>query len=309
MDKLGDKVILSGLFCGMTVVGFCENNKPNIVLINIDDLGWADLSFQGSKYYETPNIDKLREQSMFFDNAYAGAANSAPSRACLISGQYTPRHEIYTVKASNVLKRKDHRFIPYKTESDLSSNIVTLPQALKNAGYTTCHVGKWHLGEDPLTQGMDYNFGGSSKGHPKTYFSPFGNSNLEDKEEGEYLTDRLTKETISFIDSHTKASDNPFFIYFATYAVHTPLQPKPQLKAKYDAKEKTKQHDNSSYAAMVETMDDCVGKLVKHLEESGLIENTIVIFTTDNGGVYNISRQWPLRAGKGSFYEGGLGFL
>ncbi len=285
--------------------------KPNVILFNIDDLGWTDMSFQGSDLYETPNIDRLRESSLFFNNAYAAAANSAPSRASMLSGQYAPRHGVYTVAPSDRGSAKARKLIPTPTESVLTSEATTLLETMQTAGYTTCHIGKWHVGKDPEMQGADINIGGSTYGHPKSYFSPYQNDYLEDGEEGEYLTDRLAREAVAFVDKYSKRS-NPFFLYYATYSVHTPLQAKPELLAKYKAKceklgkSEDMQHFNPQYAAMVEAMDDAVGSVLSYLETNDLMKNTIIIFTSDNGGLYSVSKQWPLRAGKGSFYEGGI---
>lgn len=281
-----------------------ENSRPNIILINVDDLGWSDLSFNGSKYYETPNVDALRERGTFYSDAYACAANSAPSRACMISGQYSPRHGVYTVAPSDRGKSEDRKLIPCETAEVLAPDILTLPQILKENGYQTCMVGKWHLGDDPTTQGFDINYGGYKKGHPNSYFSPYNNPMLKDGPKGEYLADRLGDEASGFLKNRDK--NKPFFLYYATYEVHTPLQAPKDLIEKYEKKVKNDAHFNPIYAAMVEAMDRNVGKVLDMLKELGLEDNTLIIFTSDNGGVYSVSKQWPLRAGKGSFYEGGI---
>lgn len=278
--------------------------QPNIILINIDDLGWADVGYNGSKYYETPNIDKLHRKGISFQNAYAGAANSAPSRACLMSGLNTPRHGVYTVASAERGNAKDRKLIPCENKRTLDNSVFLLPQALRSAGYQTCHVGKWHITADPLKSGMDVNIGGYEIGHPKSYFSPYENLNLPDGPKGEYLMDRLAEEAVQYID--TVSREQPFFLYYATYAVHTPLQAKLELVEKYKKKQVTEAHGNPVYAAMVENMDLAIGRVLDAVEKNGLSENTLIVFTSDNGGVYHISRQWPLRAGKGSFYEGGI---
>ncbi len=289
----------------------CFGNKPiqtpkspNIVLINIDDLGWTDMAFNGSRYYETPHIDQLYAKAFRFSNAYAAAANSAPSRACLMTGQYTPRHGVYTVHPPDRGRAEDRKLTVAPNNEMLPDTAYTLPMALKSAGYQTCHIGKWHLGKDPLQQGMDRNIGGNEAGQPRSYFSPYRNPNLSDGIEGEYLMDRLAREAINYLDTVDRS--RPFFLYYATYAVHTPLQAKPELIKKYQNKKKTDAHNNPVYAAMIENMDTCIGQVLEAIENNGLAENTLIVFTSDNGGVYNISRQWPLRAGKGSFYEGGI---
>lgn len=278
--------------------------QPNIILINIDDFGWADTGYRGSGYYETPNIDRLHSRGISFVNAYAGAANSAPSRACLLTGLNTPRHGVYTVNPAERGRARDRKLVPCANNSAVPENFVLLPQALRDAGYQTCHIGKWHVTSDPTTRGMDVNIGGYEAGHPKTYFSPYRNPNLEDGPVDENLTDRLADEAVRYISSVDRRK--PFFLYFATYAVHTPLQGKPELVEKYSRKQPTDAHSNPVYAAMVETMDAAVGRVLAAVEENGISENTLIVFTSDNGGVYHISRQWPLRAGKGSFYEGGI---
>lgn len=268
-------------------------------------MGWSDLSFQGSSYYQTPNIDRLRNEGVFFSNTYAAAANSAPSRASLMTGVYTPCHGVYTVAPADRGPASERKFISATNSSTPNPQYPILAQVLQENGYATYHIGKWHLGDNPLLQGFDVNIGGNMSGHPKSYFSPYNNPDLPDGEDGEYLTDRLTNETIKILET-CKESPKPFFIYFATYAVHTPHQPKAELAAKYLELKGSEAHFNNKYAALIESMDTNVGYLLDYLEQSKLIENTIVIFISDNGGLYSCSRQWPLRAGKGSFYEGGI---
>lgn len=283
--------------------GLNAQEKPNIVYINIDDLGWTDLACYGSSYYETPNIDRLVAMGMKFTDAYALASNCAPSRAGLLSGQYSPRYGIYTVGTSERGKSKDRKLIPVKNRTILPDSVVTIAETLIKEGYITASMGKWHLGEDPRTQGFDINIGGTHAGHPKSYFSPYRNKNLKDGPIGEYLTDRLTNEGISFIESN---KDNPFFLYMTYYTVHTPIQGKQDLVEKYRNKPTTKYHKNATYAAMVEAMDSNVGRLINTLEELNLTKNTMIIFTSDNGGLFIVSEQFPLKYGKGSYYEGGV---
>jgi arylsulfatase A-like enzyme len=185
-----------------------KSKSPNIILITVDDLGWKDLGFMGSKYYETPFLDKLALQSMVFTNAYAAAANCAPSRASLMSGLNTPKHGVYTVGSSERGKSKTRKLIPVKNKKYLHDSIYTLPEMLKSAGYTTAHFGKWHIGEDPKTQGIDYNIGGSKRGNPgrNGYFSPYNIDFIENEKSDEYLTDRLTSEAINFIKKKTHIS-------------------------------------------------------------------------------------------------------
>ncbi|MFC2110266.1 sulfatase [Bacteroidota bacterium] len=302
--------ILSTLFvslifisCFSKKVKVNNSNKPNIVFILVDDLGWSDLAFMGNPVYKTPNLDKLSKESAVFTNAYAAAANCAPSRACILSGKNTPRHGIYTVGSSERGKDFTRKLIPTKNKTILSEDFLTLGEALKKNGYTTATMGKWHLSENPKTQGFDVNVGGSKAGHPKSYFSPYKNNTLKDGPEGEYLTDRITQEAINFIDTNIEKT---FFLYLPYFTVHTPLQGKKELVEKYESIVNGDQRFNAKYGAMVESMDDNVGKILTKLKELNLEENTLIIFTSDNGGLASVSSQFPIRAGKGSYYEGGI---
>ncbi len=267
--------------------------KPNFVFIFIDDMGWKDLGFMGSRYYETPNIDKLAGEGVVFTNAYSNAPNCAPTRACLMSGQYTPRHGIYTVGTSERGQSKLRKLIPTPNKTNLDSKVVTIPEALKQGGYTSACIGKWHLGGKspyrPVDRGFDVAFERNHGGH----FS----------KNGEYLTDRLTDEAINFIEAN-KAG--PFFLYLPHHAVHTPIQAKEQLIEKYKKKEPTDAHNNPTYAAMIESVDKSVGRLMAKLDEPGLRDNTVVFFFSDNGGYANATSMVPLRGSKGMLYEGGI---
>ena len=290
-----------------SLTGCQENNKeeknPNIVLILVDDLGWKDLHTYGSNYYQTPNIDKLADRGILFTNSYASAANCAPSRACLLSGQYPPRHGIYTVNSSERGNKKLRKLIPTPNNTVLSDTITTIAEELQKAGYISASIGKWHLGENPCTQGFDLNVGGTHSGHPKSYFSPYKNKALKDSIEGEYLTDRLTNEAIRFIEQNR---NNKFFLYLPYFTVHSPLQAKKYFIEKYENREGAKGQNNPVYAAMVEAMDENVGRLIATLDSLKLLENTLLIFTSDNGGVVQTSSLYPLSYGKGSYYEGGI---
>jgi len=293
------------LLASLTALASCgkkDQAPPNILLIVADDLGWRDLGFMGSSYYETPCLDRLAGEGMVFQRAYSAAANCAPSRACLMTGMYTTAHGIYTVASSERGDALTRRLIPVPNTTILKEEYFTLAEALKQSAYTTINIGKWHLGKDPCSQGMDYNVGGSTWGHPKSYFAPYGNPDLE-APEGEYLTDRLTEEAMKFMREH---SQDPFFLYLPYYAVHTPIQAKQSLKEKYELKGEVGCQSNPAYAGMIANLDSCVGSMMKELEKLGISENTLVIFTSDNGGIREISCQDPLRAGKGSYYEGGI---
>lgn len=284
-----------------------ESAKPNIVLINIDDMGWMDLACQGSDYYRTPNVDRLASEGMRFTNAYASAANCAPSRACMMTGQYGPRHGVYTVGNSDRGKAKNRKLVPTLNKKTIPAESPTLAKLLKGSGYRTASIGKWHISKDPTSYGVMHNIAGSEIGHPVKkhggYHSPFNYVNCVSEKEGEYLTDRLTDEAIKFVETD---SDRPFFLYLPYYTVHTPLQPKEDKLKKWKAIKGTSGQKSASYAAMIESMDENVGRLMACLEENKLSKNTIVIFTSDNGGMWQISRQHPLRAGKGSYFEGGI---
>lgn len=280
-------------------------DRPNIVLIVVDDLGWKDLGFMGSNYYETPHLDRLASEGMVFMQGYASAANCAPSRACLISGQQTPRHRIYTVANPARGESRARKIIPAPNNEVLPDTVYSLAEMLSDNGYVTGIFGKWHLGRDPKTQGFHVNAGGSHRGNPgpKGYFSPYNVDFLEDGPEGEYLTDRLTDVAIRFVKDNRQ---DPFFLYLPFYAVHTPIMGKENLVKKFEDKEGSGGQDRPDYAAMVAAVDENVGRLLAEVERSGLKENTLVIFTSDNGGIRDISYQDPLRAGKGSYYEGGI---
>jgi arylsulfatase A-like enzyme len=284
-----------------------NNKRPNVVFIVIDDMGWKDVGYMGSTYYETPNIDALASKGVAFSNAYAPAANCAPSRACMMSGQNTPRHGIYTVGASERGKAETRKLIPIENTLTLADSVVTIAEALKKEGYRTAQMGKWHIGDDPCAQGFDVNIAGSHAGHPKSYFSPYKNMQLKDGPEGEYLTDRLTDEAIAYIKQNKpELTGKPFFLYLPYYTVHTPLQGKEELIKKYKNKAGSKGQNNPTYAAMIESADSNIGRIMQVLKEEGISDNTMVIFFSDNGGIANISSQFPARAGKGSYYDGGI---
>ncbi|OVE78673.1 hypothetical protein BVY01_04750 [bacterium I07] len=301
---LGGSVFLStlkGLSCGTS------NKSPNIILIYIDDLGWRDTGFMGSTFYRTPNIDSLAESGMIFTNAYANAPNCAPSRASLMTGLYTPRHGIFTVGSPRRGDSRNRKLIPVPNEVTLDSGFITLPEVLKANGYKTAHMGKWHLGTGPETgpaaQGFDINIGGTQAGSPKSYFSPYRNPKLQDGPPGEYLTDRLTAESIQFIRNHR---NEPFFLYLSHYAVHTPIQAKPGMKSKYKSRRGTEGQNSPDYAAMIESVDQGIGDIINCLNKHKLRQDTLILFFSDNGGFGPITSMAPLRGSKGMLYEGGI---
>lgn len=278
-----------------------EAYQPNIVIINIDDMGWKDLGFMGSDYYETPNIDSLAATGMIFTNGYAAAANCAPSRACLMTGQWTPRHGIYTVGTSERGDTKHRKLIPIVNTTTLAIDHEIIPEVLRNSGYQTCHAGKWHLSGNPLEYGFEVNIGGGHNGHPKSYYPPYINVQIKSGN-AEYLTDLIMEQTLEFIDSVS----GPFFLNYAPYSVHTPIHPVDSLLGKYHQKPESNGQNNAAYATMVENLDRNIGLLIAKMRDKGILDNTLIVFTSDNGGLYGITQQPPLRAGKGSYYEGGI---
>ena len=281
-------------------------NQPNIVLINIDDMGWNDISFMGSEYYNTPHIDALADQGLVFTQGYAASANCAPSRASIHSGKWTTRHQIYTVANSDRGKSSDRKLIPIKNTTVLDKKFTTLSQKLKQQGYITCHSGKWHISDDPLEYGFDVNIAGGPQGAPGSYYPPFGNNSKQikvEKGKSEYLTDLIMENTLLFLDD----VKGPFFLNYSPYAVHTPIHPVDSLLYKYQNKPPYKGQKNPRYATMIENLDRNIGLLVDKLKKRKLFDNTFIIFTSDNGGYFGkITMQKPLRAGKGSYYEGGI---
>jgi arylsulfatase A-like enzyme len=267
--------------------------KPNIVLIFADDLGWKDVGYQGSDFMETPNIDRLAKEGMVFSAGYAGAGNCAPSRSCMLSGTYTPRHHVYAVGSTDRGPKASQRLVPIPNTSGLAKKNITFADALKSAGYVTGIFGKWHLsgpdGAEPGEQGFDVVFqssGGWSKsdqGDPKAIYS-------------------LTKAAGAFME---KNKDRPFLVYLPHYAIHVQLQARKSSLAHFEVKTPGKQHNDALYAACTYDLDDGVGILLKKIKELGLEENTLVVFTSDNGGTQRSSQE-PLRGNKGCYYEGGI---
>lgn len=307
--------------------------RPNVLFILADDLGYSDLSCMGSSYYETPHIDAIANQGMVFTNGYAGCQVCSPSRATLLTGQFTARHGItdWIGAPSGEDWRSKKRFsklLPASYKTHIDTHNVTLPMAFKKAGYATFFAGKWHLGDvgyHPEDYGFDVNKGGYHRGGPAGgYFSPFNNPKLENQQQGENLSMRLANETVNFIEA---SKDKPFFAYLSFYAVHAPIQTNKEKWKKYRDKAESKgitetgfedgyflptrkYQDNPVYAGLVETMDDAVGMVLATLKKNGLENNTIVIFTSDNGGVVsgdNYSTNClPLKGGKGYQWEGGI---
>lgn len=280
----------------------CLAAKPNIVLIFADDLGWKDVGYQGSDFHETPHIDRLAKQGMVFSAGYAAAGNCAPSRACLLSGTYTPRHHVYAVGSTDRGNKLAQRLIPVPNRSGLSRENITIADALKSAGYATGHFGKWHLagkdGEIPSRQGFDVSFDSFGEGKEQEG-SESNKKGPADDPKGVFT---LTRKACEFIAEN---KDRPFFCYLAHHAIHTPLQASDETLAKFKAKTPVQQHVNPLYAACTYDFDASVGMLMSKLEELGLEQNTLVVFTSDNGATQQSSQE-PLRGSKGGYYEGGI---
>ncbi len=279
--------------------------RPNILFIYLDDLGWRDCGFMGSDFYETPHLDRLASQGMVFTDAYAAAANCAPSRACLLSGQYTPRHEIYNVGTGPRGKAAYRRLLHIAGTDTLRPEIRTWARQLQDAGYQTATIGKWHLSDDPLPYGFDTNIGGTHAGSPpRGYYPPHNKApGLESAPPNEYLTDRLSDEAVRFIRDNR---EHPWAVYLTHFAVHTPLDAKRELLAKYAAKPPGKLHQHVKMATMVQAVDDGVGKILRSLEELNLTDNTAIVFSSDNGGYGPATDMHPLKGYKGTYYEGGI---
>ena len=281
-----------------------ELQKPNFLFILVDDMGWKDLGSYGNKIHETPNLDKLAERGMRFTNAYAACPICGPSRAAIMTGRYPSTSgfvdNFVSETKGGVLQRTQER-------SHLELEAVTLAESLKTGGYQTGFVGKWHLTNNdethlPTDQGFDVNIAGGWKGHPRDgFFSPYKLAHLKDGPKGEYLTDRLTTEAIAVLDRFSK-NDTPWFLYVSYYTVHAPFHSKPEKTKKYAAKKAR----NPKYGGMMESMDENIGRLLSRLDEKGLRENTIIFFTSDNGGHKPATDNTPLRGHKGDLYEGGI---
>ncbi|QZT37900.1 sulfatase [Halosquirtibacter xylanolyticus] len=316
-----------------------KRSRPNVLFFLVDDMGWRDVGYQGSDFYETPNIDRLSDKGVVFSNAYASHPRCVPSRYAIMTGRYPARAQM-----------------PGPGEGKLKSNIIAgddgklnptdrcIAKEFKSVGYKTFFTGKWHLatsGTFPEDVGFDINIAGGHAGSPISYFHPYNEGRatgkkapikgLEEGYDGEYLTDRITKETLKFLDDHLKNSDEPFFAFVSHYAVHEPLEAKRkdierfqerQKKMHYEGPEfipegtgttKVRQ-DDPKYAAMIYSMDQSLGRIINKLEEEKVMDNTIIVFFSDNGGLSNrgfrprhvATSNLPLRAGKGHLYEGGI---
>jgi arylsulfatase A-like enzyme len=312
------------------------SNKPNVIVFFVDDLGWTDIACFGSDFYETPQVDRLAARGVRFTNAYSACTVCSPSRAALMTGMYPARLHVTDFIPGHVIENTP--LLKPEWTQQLNLEHVTIAEVLQQAGYATAHFGKWHLtprspssnpNDDgdfpefyPDKQGFDFNFGGCERGAPASYYWPYGRGKtLEERQqnntyrtlpresggEGVYLTDQLAREAARFIQS---VGDQPFFLSFPFYNVHTPLEGREDLVAKYTAKLKGHpevRHRNVQYAAMVESVDQAIGLVMEQVEQQGLTSSTLVIFSSDNGGLCPQSTSnLPLRQGKGTIYEGGV---
>tara|TARA_R110002049_G_scaffold4601_5_gene32294 strand:+ start:417471 stop:418916 length:1446 start_codon:yes stop_codon:yes gene_type:complete len=294
--------------------------RTNVVLILIDDLGWKDLACYGSDYYQTPHIDQLANEGMRFTDGYAACNVCSPTRAALMSGKYPARLLLTQWLPSGRWSATGNKLREGRYISNLPLEEVTIAEAMRDAGYRTAFMGKWHLGTEtyyfPEHQGFDVNIAGRDYGAPGNYFYPFEGkwkipttgqklfkqAPLSGKT-GDYLVDRLAEEAERFI---RESASEPFFLVLSHYAVHTPLQGKPEKVKRYQQVPKDDQQGKPDYAAMVESVDDSVGRVMTTLSELKLDQQTLVIFTSDNGGFAGATANEPLRANKGSNYEGGI---
>jgi arylsulfatase A-like enzyme len=319
------RFLLAAIFLATSVVAA---DRPNIVVILADDLGAVDLGCYGADLHETPRLDALAKDSVLFRQAYASAPVCSPTRAALMTGKHPARVGITIWAEGSLTGPQNRKLLQAESRHDLPLAEVTIAERLHDAGYATALIGKWHLGDGdhaPETQGFDVNIGGTRWGAPTSFFWPYRGSGRFGQEfryvpglplgkPGDYLTDKLTDAALSFIDS---AGKQPFFLYLAHHAPHTPIEAPKDLVDHFQAKLKPEmKHQNTGYAAMVKSLDENVGRVLDHLQARGMMDNTIVLFTSDNGGYIGIDRKsgfaapctnnFPLRSGKGSLYEGGI---
>jgi len=286
---------------------FAAENRPNVVLILADDLGWTDLACYGSDLYQTPRLDQLARQGLRFTQAYSACTVCSPTRAALLTGKYPARLHV-TDWIPGAMPDNPKLLVPHWTKF-LPHEETTLAERFQAEGYATASIGKWHLGGEshyPETHGFDRNIAGTDKPQPPTYFAPWNIPTLGEGSAGDYITDRLATEAVKFIE---QSKDKPFFLYLPHFAVHTPIQGPADLVEKYRSQDRSKRvHKNAVYAAMVESLDRAVGRVLDTLDELQLTGKTLVIFTSDNGGriTQGTTSNAPLRYGKASAYEGGV---
>ena len=328
------RLMLLGLFLLSSAIASAADKPLNFIVILVDDMGWRDLSCQGSDYFRTPAVDSLAADGIRFTNAYAACAVCSPTRAAVQTGRYPGRTGVtdwirarfqrgnapqITKNPTKYVGGPNRKLLCPPNPFWLEHEEVTIAEVLGQHGYLSAHIGKWHLGDEawyPTRQGYTVNRGGCDYGQPPSYFDPFSQPKskkemlragipfLSGRKQGEYLTHREADEAVALI---RKWKDQPFFIHLAHYAVHTPIQAIDEVAAKY--RREDKHETNAKYAAMVESVDDSTRKILATLKELSLDKRTVIIFTSDNGGLDNNGRPTenaPLRAGKGHAYEGGI---
>ena len=314
----------------LTIATSADEPKTNVLFILADDLGWNDLSNEGSRFYESPNIDRIANEGMKFTQGYATCQVCSPSRASIMTGKYPARLNITDWIGAGMGEKwkRNTKLLPAMYEMQLAASETTLAEAFRTAGYRTFFAGKWHLGGEgsfPENHGFEFNVGGHHRGSPPGgYFSPYDNPKMESGPLGELLPMRLGRETAKFIEDH---ADEPFFAYLSFYSVHGPIQSTEELWKKYrdkaaklaapesrfivDRTSPVRQvQDNPLYAGMIESMDDAVGLVLETLDRLELTDHTVIVFTSDNGGVSagdgKATSNLPLRGGKGRQWEGGI---
>ncbi|MFP4096388.1 MAG: sulfatase [Cyclobacteriaceae bacterium] len=319
MTKLILQILFFYLIPGVAFAFQQENDQPNVLFFLADDLGWRDLSCQGSTYYRTPHIDQLAKQGVRFTQAYAASAVCSPTRSSILTGQAPARTHITDWIPGGLFRPEDALLKEPDWQKFIEPQAVTLPELFTQAGYRSIHIGKWHLGNEdnhsePQDHGYETDIASLGKrplggGAPKTYFSPYGfPDQISDGPEGEYLPERLANEAVAVIQS---TDERPFFLMLSHYLVHTPIQAKEEMVEKWKAIPANDSQNNPVYAAMVESLDNSFGKVMAALEASGKLENTIIVFCSDNGGLeetgpYRGTSNDPLRGQKGQYYEGGI---
>jgi arylsulfatase A-like enzyme len=289
MKQLSRVISIVAFLLPITLSAAESQRPPNIVLIFADDLGWNDVGYNDEgDFIETPHLDQLAKEGMIFTNAYAGMGNCVPSRACLLSGKYTPRHDVYAVGDTDRGPKKQMRLVPIPNVNGLKGSYVTFADELKAAGYVTGIFGKWHFADHPKELGFDV-----------APDAPHAKNKAQEDPKGIYS---MTSAACQFME---KNKDQPFLLYVPHHAIHTPLQARKETLARFEAKKPDARGRPAIYGASVYDMDDGIGQLLKKLKDLGLEENTMVVFTSDNGATQQSSQE-PLRGSKGGYYEGGI---
>ena len=298
--RLGSAITLTSSFCGIV---HAETDKPNILFINCDDLGVRNVGFNGDERFSTPNLDRLSKEGIIFTDAYSAAANCAPSRACMLTGQTGARHGIFTVGGSSRGNSIFQKLIPIKNNETVPLENILISEAIKEAGYTTIHLGKWHINNSPEEQGFDISIGGEHGAKEVGgYYGPFEkqlekyNKNYDDASK-QHLSALFVDEAIKLLND---ATIRPFYMHLDFHLIHTPLHRVNEFAKTSTGKE------NSNYASMISKVDKEAARIIVALKDAGIAENTLVIFTSDNGAKAVYATQKPYRGGKGTYYEGGI---